>query len=353
MIHPTSIGGEVWYLSVTPQEDPRFNSHELTGNYTDGFACTVDPCLMQVETSMGYNIGSVRPNVSHSFISQTGFMYKSNDWRDCEMTGLFDCSQVTNENARIQFFARSAEIADRKQWCPGSFYMGELAMDGRFRWVKGQYHLSYESKDWISASSVGLGTNLITRQNPTAWFGLKIVMNNEDIGDGQQGVRLWAYVDKQNNNKWTLITASDILDNGGWGKDGEYCQGNKDQIITWGGPLASFRLEGGASQILFKKLSVREIDVGGQFLQPDATPQTAYAAAQGFQRVLAMSIHRYRIGTFVAPTCAGEIPTDPDPPDPPDPPQGGNIFVQKRLAHKYTVNSARTSVVSIDEFPAG
>ena len=357
MINPPSIGGEEWYIATTPKEDPRFNSSsELTGNYDDGFVITAEPALIQVETSMGYNMGSVRSNVNHSFISSVGFMYQSNDWRDVEITGLFNCANVTNANARIQIFARCAEITERRQWCPGTFYMGELTMDGQFRWTKGQYHLSYESKPWLDSNTVGLGSDLTTRIEP--WFGLKIVMNNEDIGlpgEGKQGVRLWAYVDKLNNNEWELIDGSSVLDNGGWGKDGGFCGGNDDQIITWGGPLASFAFPGGSSQILFKRLSVREIDVGGQFLPPAATTQTAYAAAKGFQRVIAMSTHRYRVGTFITPTCKGEVPTDPDPSTPPpeEPPESGNIQKMKRIAHKYNINSIRTSVTSIDEFPQG
>lgn len=360
MIWPTSIGGEIWYLSTNPTKDPRFNSHgKIDGNYTDGFQCTVDPETIAIETSIGYDKGSISKTVDHSFIASTGFMYRSNDWRDCEMTGYFDCHNVTNTDARIQMFARSAEIGEQRQWCPGTYYLGELAMDGRFRWCKNQYYLSSDNLEWIESSFVGLTSNLVTR-NPAgtgAWFGLKIVMNNEDIGDGKQGVRLYAYVDKLANNTWSLISTSDVLDRGGWGKDGEYCKGYADQIITWGGPLASFRFENGSQDIIFKKLSVREVDVGGEFIQPVASPLTAQAAAGAFQRVLAMSTMRYRVGTSIIPTCIGEIPTDPDPPPPPDgpgdPPPGGSVFVESRLAHGYKINSSRTAIVGIDEFPAG
>jgi hypothetical protein len=347
-IHPTSVGGEEWYLSTSPMDDPRFNCPDIQGNATDGFTCQVDPALMTVETSVGYNLGSVSKTIDHAFLASVGFMYRSNDWRDCEATGYFDCRQVIDDHARIQIFARGAEVGDERQWCPGSSYMGELNMQGEFRWVKHQYYLSAENQEWIPSNVVGLTDNLVTRSN--GWFGFKIVMTNVDIGDGKQGVQLMAYVDKGNNNSWTLIPGSELLDKGGWGQDDEFCGGYSDQIITWGGPLATFRIETG-SNVLFNKLSVREIDFGGQFIAPATTAQTAASETGAFQRLLAMSVHRYRIGTSITPTCTGEIPTDPDPPPPnpgdPGGPPGGSVFVEMRYGHRYDIEKVRRTITSV------
>ena len=353
MINPNVIGGEFWYLSTEPEADPRFNAPtHLEGNYTDGFTCPEDPAIMSIETSMGYDRGTVPKDINHAFIASVGFMHRSNDWRDIEWTGYFDCRNVTDANARIQVFARSAEITEEKLWCPGSFYMGELAMDGRFRWVKCQYYLSAENKDWISATDVGLGSDLTTRI--TGWFGLKVVMYNVDIGEGQQGVQLRLYVDANNSNSWKLVGAADVLDRGGWGADGTVCRGKADQIISWGAPLVSIRFERG-TRIVFNKLSVREIGAGGEFLVPDTSPQAQAAATGAFQRVIGMVTLRYRIGVFTAPTCLGEIPTDPDPDpgdpgDPDPPPPGGNTFVEMRLAHKYDINRSQTTIITVESF---
>ena len=350
MINPTAVGGEFWYLSSEPEADPRFNAPKLTGNYSDGFQVTTDTAFMTVENSIGYSNGSVRGNVNHAFVASTGFLYSSKDWRDVEMTGYFDCRSVINPNARIQFFVRSAEITGERQWCPGSFYMGELAMDGRFRWIKGQYWLSAFQKDWINASSIGLGSDLT--QRVTGWFGIKIVIHNIDMGEGRLGVQLQLYIDRNNSNGWTLIGAADLIDNGGWGSDGKPCGGYDDQIITWGGPLATFKLEGDTS-IIFNKLSVREVDVGGSFPAPEPTRQAKAAATGAFQRVVGMVTFRYRVGTSLIPTCVGEIPTNPDPPPPgpgdPGEPPPGNVFVEMSLAHRYDINRQTTTVTMIEE----
>jgi hypothetical protein len=352
MINPTAVGGEFWYLSTEPQRDQRFNCPMIMGNYTDGFSCPEDPVSITIENSLGYSNGSVRSNVNHAFIASTGFMYTSKDWRDVEMTGYFDCRMVTNPNARIQLFARSAEIPNARQWCPGSFYMGELLMDGRFRWTKAQYWLSAVSKDWISTTFVGLG-NLITK--PLGWFGIKIVMHNIDIGERRLGVQLQLYVDKNNNNFWTLVSEAELIDDGGWGADDQPCGGKFDQIITWGGPLASVQLIGDTG-IMFNKLSVREVDVGGHFPIPTPTTQSFAAATGAFQRVIGMATFRYRVGVSMIPTCVGEIPTDPDPPPPgpgdPGDPGPGFVIVEMSFAHRFDIIRQQTTVTRIEEFPS-
>ena len=49
------------------------------------------------------------------------------------------------------------------------------------------------------------------------------------------------------------------MDNGDGGKEGKECDGKKNQIITWGGPIVTFRWDD-ATDVDFKFLSVREID---------------------------------------------------------------------------------------------
>jgi hypothetical protein len=52
---------------------------------------------------------------------------------------------------------------------------------------------------------------------------------------------------------------NDFVDSGGWGNQGGYCGGDPDQIITWGGPIATFRWDY-ATDVDFKNFSVREIE---------------------------------------------------------------------------------------------
>ena len=47
-------------------------------------------------------------------------------------------------------------------------------------------------------------------------------------------------------------------DSGGFGEDGDRCGGSPDELISWGGPVATFRWDG-TSNVDIKNLSVREM----------------------------------------------------------------------------------------------
>ena len=64
------------------------------------------------------------------------------------------------------------------------------------------------------------------------------------------------YVDYNNDNNWKKVF--ETVDNCGWGSEGDYCKGSSDQLITWGGPITTFRWDT-ANDVDFKNLSVREI----------------------------------------------------------------------------------------------
>jgi hypothetical protein len=80
---------------------------------------------------------------------------------------------------------------------------------------------------------------------------------------------------KKSNNKNSWKIVNEYIDEGNWGKKGKECGGKKgkecggkkgkecggkkDKIITWGGPIATFRWDD-VADVDFKFLSVREID---------------------------------------------------------------------------------------------
>jgi hypothetical protein len=73
---------------------------------------------------------------------------------------------------------------------------------------------------------------------------------------GKTVVKLEIWVDPNNNNGWQKVY--DFTDSGGWGDAGGVCGGAPDQIITWGGPIATFRWDN-ANDVSIKNFSVREI----------------------------------------------------------------------------------------------
>ena len=68
------------------------------------------------------------------------------------------------------------------------------------------------------------------------------------------------WVDQNNDGNWVKVF--EPVDAGGWGHEGIGCGGQADQIITWGGPIATFRWDS-ATDVDFKNLSIREINAQG------------------------------------------------------------------------------------------
>lgn len=68
------------------------------------------------------------------------------------------------------------------------------------------------------------------------------------------------WVDQNNDGNWVKVF--ETVDAGGWGREGIGCGGQADQIITQGGPIATFRWDS-ATDVDFKNLSIREINAQG------------------------------------------------------------------------------------------
>lgn len=104
--------------------------------------------------------------------------------------------------------------------------------------------MSYVFQPWRNSPADGDGQ----------FVGFKTVMYNMEL-NGETVVKLESYVDPNNDNQWQKV--DEFIDQGGC-DEGEECRGDPDRIVTWGGPLASFRWDDGDS-IDIKNLSVREI----------------------------------------------------------------------------------------------
>jgi hypothetical protein len=58
-------------------------------------------------------------------------------------------------------------------------------------------------------------------------------------------------------NNWAKVYT--FTDSGGFGNEGADCGGDSDQILTWGGPIATFGWDN-AQNVDVKNFSVREIE---------------------------------------------------------------------------------------------
>ena len=245
-IYSTKKDGEQWYLNSNPNSDSRFSPQTTMTKNSDGsFKIKSTKVRMGVFTSSGFNPEEIK-TLNHNKIALAGYMQSPNDWKDVEITGYVKLNSGDNDN--FVWYARGARHTGygSPPGCEGVAYKGDLFFDGSTRFSKEQWHSGgYDFGEF--------GKNIGPIKGK--WVGLKVIMYNI-VQDDKTAVKLELWVDKKNNNDW--IKAAEKIDKGGWGNTGTECRGKPDQIITWGGPIASFRWDG-ATDVDMKKFSVREI----------------------------------------------------------------------------------------------
>ncbi|MGH9978065.1 MAG: discoidin domain-containing protein [Nitrososphaeraceae archaeon] len=245
-IYSTKPGGEEWFMNMQdPNNDPRSKPPSMSKNSDGSWRVSSDQVRYGVYTSAGYKPDDVEKD--HGVIASRGYMQSPNDWKNVEMTGQVKFnSGDSGEN--WAWYARGGRHtgSGNPDGCEGSSLKGDLRYtDGTVRWAKEQWHVSYVFSSWKNSPASADGK----------FVGFKAMMYNTVI-DGETAVKLELWVDPSNDNNWQK--AYDFIDQGGWGSDGGECNGEPDQIISWGGPVASFRWDG-ANSVDIKNLSVREI----------------------------------------------------------------------------------------------
>lgn len=267
-VHATKSGGNEWNLAATPTSDSRFNiTHSNSGTFTitnnaDGSYrianSTVAQKFLNVFQPNGFNAATTSTNANnHGTCAQQGYMQDSSDWRNVEMTGYFRVNaEFAAGTSEICLFARGARHITPTPNCEGSSMKGFLSPQGATRFSKEQYHSHYNDTTY---------TNQINASILSRWIGFKYIVYNQNVA-GTNVVKQEIYIDNDETNTW--IQVDQRTDAGGWGAGGLQCNGfTADQLIIWGGPIATFRLDN-VSNIDFKKLSVREIDADAISQQP-------------------------------------------------------------------------------------
>jgi hypothetical protein len=274
----TGVGGgeEEWYMEMrNPMKDDRFipiNTvlnktlypfYTLTRNTEDGSwkltSTTPETKVrMHVFTSTGYNQSKIA-TYDHTELEDKGYMQSPNDWKNIEMTGYVKLNDFDSNDEKFQWFNRGGihytSTEPNAQPCEGVGYKGNLFYSGHVRFAKEQWHVSYEFTEKEEVEAVA------DSSIEGKWIGYKYVVYNieQNNNNPKTVVKMENWLDLDNDGK-NWIKVDEYLDDGGWGDKGEECRGLSDQIITWGGPVATFRWDN-ARDVDFKNLSVREIEV--------------------------------------------------------------------------------------------
>jgi hypothetical protein len=245
-LYPSRTGGEAWWLASDATADARFDPQDPISRNADGsWKMRNDQVRMGVMTSTGYNqdrIASYDPDV----LTAQGYMQAANDWKNIEMTAFVKLNAASDLSDNFDLYARGGKHNDSEA-CEGSSYKAGFHYDGRTRWQKETWHVSYDQKSYLSTT-----TGLKGR-----WVGLKAVMRNVLV-NGVTAVKLEMWLnDNADGVTWKKV--NETTDAGDWGGDSTHCGGARDGMpMTWGGPIATFRWDS-ATDVDFKWLSVREI----------------------------------------------------------------------------------------------
>lgn len=256
MLYPSKEDGEEWYMNMSdPANDNRFHSiipkENILSRNPDGSwkltSIDYSPKIrINILTSSGYDQNRI-DTLDHSEIALAGFMQDHRDWKNVEMTGYIKLNSFLSDH-KFQWFNRGGihyASGPNSAPCEGVGYKGNLYFSGETRFTKEQWHVHNDFTDLKPATDSLEGR----------WLGYKLVVYNVESG-GKVGVKLENWLDENANGTWTKV--DEYLDDGGWGDQGESCNGDPDQVISWGGPVATFRWDD-ADDVDFAYFSIREI----------------------------------------------------------------------------------------------
>jgi hypothetical protein len=243
MVYATKTGGEQWFMNmINPTSDSRFAPKTTLTKNTDGsWKVKTDSARMNVFTSTGYDQDKII-TYNQKTLATKGYMQSSNDWRNVEMTGYIKINAYQDLDTAT-WNGRGGKHNDSYS-CEGTAYKSWLWYNGNTEFAKEQDHpdVSTTSEKSVTGSLTG------------KWIGFKFVMYNFQQ-NGKTVVKLETWLDPDNNKDFVKVYEK--IDSGGWGNDGGACGGSSDQLITWGGPIATFRWDN-ANNVDIKWFSVRE-----------------------------------------------------------------------------------------------
>jgi len=230
-----------------PNSDSRFDPKLTLKKNSDGsWKVTSDKVRMNVFTSTGYHQDDI-DTYDQNELSSKGYMQAVNDWRNLEITGIVKINSASDSDFDLTWYAHGGKHNSDVP-CEGTAYKGGLFKDGRSRYAKEQWHSGGYS---FTPAQKNIGSI------EDKWVGYKAIMYNTVV-NGEPVVKLENWVDENNNGQWKKIFG--YTDSGGFGDEGDRCGGSADELISWGGPIVTFRWDG-SSNVDIKDLSVREIAV--------------------------------------------------------------------------------------------
>ncbi|MEP0826876.1 MAG: carbohydrate-binding protein [Nitrososphaera sp.] len=257
-LYPTKKGGDEWFMNMKDPnvDEDRFTTKDKIKKNKDGsWKVKDDQIRMNVFTKSGYDPEEIE-TYDQDVLASRGYMQDRNDWKNVEITGYVKLNDY-DSNAYFSWYARSGRHTHDEapngedQECEGTGVKPRIYYNGNTASVKELWH-----NDGYAVANRKEGS---TDDLEGRWVGIKSVIYNVEKSDGSTAVKQELWIDNDGNGRgWKKV--NEYLDDGGWKADSDNkCGGDDDQIVTWGGPIVTFRWDD-ADDVDFKWFSVREID---------------------------------------------------------------------------------------------
>jgi hypothetical protein len=210
--------------------------------------------ILAFYTTSGYSLGKINKN--HSENSANGYMQDRNDFRNVEVTFYVKVVEALSNDC-IRLKCRTGKQIG-VQNCEGCGIGFELYYDGTCRPFK-ERRMGDSLTYGMLEDSVG--------DIEGKWIGVKMCFFNTFF---DQNVKYELYLDTELSNNWRKYCQLVDDGTGMLAGGGMLCDGLMSQPITWGGPII-FLSWGNISDpngIIFKNISIREIDVNLPTIEP-------------------------------------------------------------------------------------
>lgn len=261
MLYPTKTGStNSWFISDGFEDDPRVRLDEnVSGNNSSGYSLD-DNSKVRFSVAADTQDTDIGCENNFALSSQRGYVNKSNDWKNIEMTGFFIATFMRPTDNYIVMKGPTGEHHSDTTCCSGSSYNSYMLQTNPVatEFAKEMWHVNYDRR----------GTANIPGENYTilghGWFGMKYVHYVTD--NDTVKLEIW-YNPNGDGQTWKLANSTE--DTGGWGDEGDVCGGDEDHIHNYGNARMMWRWDfRDGSDIKFKNLSIREIDPFSDFDNP-------------------------------------------------------------------------------------
>ena len=262
MLYPTKTGGEEWFVNPDNPSDPRVKQGGETVDIVvnpdldKSWKITSSKVRLTALTSQGYDPSQIS-TTNMKELSKKGFIQSENDWKNVEMTAYIKRNDISSETD-FTWYTHSGRHGNHDP-CEGTALKASLLLPGSGGSSSSEGKLIHEKEMWHPHGydkwdAVPVYASDVPGRNE--WVGIKLVtyVVQKDVNPA---IVMETYIDTNNDNNWKLIHRT-VDEQPYFGESGEKCGGAPNELISWGGPFATFRWDD-ASDVDIKKMSAREI----------------------------------------------------------------------------------------------